>query len=171
MAYFQQQLDTYIKDMHLISVGYLRLMFVEYTQMSTKNMNYFLGVDNLKFFKKQKKYISGYFFSCHINFCFTTFFNLLTLFLLRFIFFFLCLCSHITSLLFCWSYNFFPVGGLEPELFQCLGCCCCSQALPLYHGCILVTLFIWNSYLKHHISNSLLKLRYFTKIMSPKILK
>ena len=33
MAYFQKQLDTYIKNLHLMSVQYLHLMYVQYLHL------------------------------------------------------------------------------------------------------------------------------------------
>ena len=33
MAYFQKQLDTYIKNLHLMSIQYLHLMYVQYLHL------------------------------------------------------------------------------------------------------------------------------------------
>ena len=126
-------------------------------------MRYFLGVDNFKFFRKWKKYIFSYFsFNSFpviifhhwvLHFFYYLYFFSVLIFFLHIMF------GHITSLL---------LLALNLCYFQCLGCS--SRTLPLCYGSIMVSLSIWKSYLKHHISNSLFKLRYFTKMMPPKIL-
>ena len=125
-------------------------------------MKYFLGVDNFKFFRKWKKYIFSYFSFNSFPVIIFLHWGLHFFYYLSFLsFFFYIMFSHISSLL---------LLALNPSCFLCLGRHY-SRSLPLHHEAILVRLYILKSYLKHHISSSLFKLRYFTKMMSPKILK
>ena len=118
-------------------------------------MRYFLGVDNLKFFRKWKKYIFSYFsFNSFpvvifhvLHFFYVLYFFSILIFFLHIMF------GHITSLL---------LLALNLCYFLCLGCS--SRTLPLCYGSIVVSLSIWKSYLKHHISNSLFKLSILQKL-------